>query len=91
MVEVIRLDLRLANPSLRKAAITTTSLRAHSLRERLATPGFTDSLFVIAGDSNEHVLFTPDAREKKCSFVFRTEDMEERVHADISKTLRDAS
>ena len=34
---------------------------------------------MIAGDSNEHVLFTLDALEKKCSFVFWTEDMEERV------------
>ena len=67
-VEVIRLDL--ADPGLWKAAMATTSLRALSLQERLALPGFTDTLFVIAGDSNEHVLFTLDAREKKYPFVF---------------------
>ena len=76
-VEVIRLDL--ANPSLWKAVMTTTSLRALPLRERLANPGFTDNLFVAAGDSNEHVLFKLDARENKCSLVFWTEGMEERV------------
>ena len=76
-VEVIRLDL--ADPSLWKAAMTTTSLRAFSLRERIAILGFTDNLFVIAGDSNEHVLFTLDASEKRCSFVFWTYGMEERV------------
>ena len=76
-MEVIRLDL--ADPILWKAAMTTTSLRALSLRERLAIPGLIDNLFVIAGDSNEYVLFTIDAREKKCSFVFWTEDMEESV------------
>ena len=59
--------------------MTTTSLRALSLRERLAIPGFTGNLFVVAGDSNEHVLFTLDAREKRCSFGFWTEDMEETV------------
>ena len=58
--------------------MTTTSLRALSLRERLAIPGFAENHFVIAGYSNEHVLFTLDAREKKCLFFFWTEDVEER-------------
>ena len=47
-VEVIRPDL--ADPGLWKAAMTITSLRALSLQERLALPGFTGTLFVIPGD-----------------------------------------
>ena len=81
-VEVIRLGI--VDPGLWKAAMTTTSLRALSLRERFALPGFTDTIFVIAGDSNEHVLFTLGAREEKCSFVFWTEDMEERVLSSLT-------
>ena len=34
---------------------------------------------MVAGDSNEHVLFTPDAREKKCLFVLWAENVEESV------------
>ena len=74
-VEVIRLDL--ADPELWEAAMTTTSPRALSLRERLALPGFADTLFVVTGDNNEHVLFTIDARGKRGSFCFWTEGMEE--------------
>ena len=48
-VELIRLDF--SDPGLWKATMTTTSIRAFSLRERLALLGFTDNLFVIAGDS----------------------------------------
>ena len=77
MLEVIRLDL--ADPRLWKTAMTTTSLRALSLRERLAVPRFTDNLFVIAGDINEHVPFTLDASEEECSFVFWAEGMEENI------------
>ena len=80
-VEVIRLDL--ADPELWKTAMTITSLRALSLQERLALPGFTGTLFVITGDSNEHVLFTLDVREKRCSFVFRVEGMEERALSSL--------
>ena len=64
--------------------MTTTLLHALSLRERLAIPGFTDNLFVIAGDSNEHVLFTLDTREKKGSFVFWTKGMEERLLSSLA-------
>ena len=74
---MIRLDL--SDPILWKAAMTTTSLRALSLRERLAIPRFADNLFVIAGDSNEHVLYTLDPSEKRCSFVFWAEDMRENI------------
>ena len=81
-VEVIRLDL--ADHGLWETAMTTTSIRALSLQERLALPGFAGSLFVVAGDSNEQVLFTLDARQKRCSFVFWTEDMEERVLTSLA-------
>ena len=65
---MIRLDL--SNPGLWETAMTTTSIRALSLQGRLTLPGFTDTLFVIAGDIIKHVLFTPNTRHKRCSFVF---------------------
>ena len=81
-VEVLRLDL--ADPGMWKTAMTTISLRVLSLQERLALPDFTDTLFVISGDINEHVLFTLDTRQNRCSFVFWKEDMKERVLSSLA-------
>jgi hypothetical protein len=64
--------------------MTTTPLRAMSLQERLALLGFAETLFVIAGDSNEHVLFTTDARNRRCSFVFWTEDTEKKILTSLA-------
>ena len=64
--------------------MTTTSIRVLSLLGRLALLGFTDNLLVIAGDSNEQVLFTINARYKRCSFVFWTGDVEERVLVSLA-------
>ena len=71
--EVIRPDL--VHPEIWHASVMTNTTNASSLRERLAIQGFSGSVFILAGDSNEHVIFTLDVQLKKCSFVFWCEDL----------------
>ena len=75
--EVIRIDL--AHPEIWQALVMTNTTNAISLRERLAIPGFSDLVFILAGDSNEHVLFNTDVQLRKCSFVFWTSDLERTI------------
>ena len=80
--EVIRLDL--AHPEIWHASVMANTTNALSLRERLAIPGFSDSVFILAGDSNERVLFTLDVQLKKCSFVFWTCGLEKAIISSLA-------
>ena len=62
----------------------TNTTNALSLRERLVIPGFSGSVFILAGDSNEHVLFTIDVQLIKCSFVFWTKEVERQVFSSLA-------
>jgi hypothetical protein len=82
-VEVIVLDLE--NPELWVTGVTAASVNSLSLAERLALPDFARTVFVLAGDSNMHVLFTIDPQHNKCSFVFWTRAVQEGILSALAE------